>query len=198
MTAVAVSDPEENIVLFPAEDFKTDHFFVELLYGVQIFDADGKFLDAIIGPDLTISKVMAQQFPSGVPEGMLFYKGMDNKVFYVPLGKKIQSIDLPKTDKPWSPLGIRFDKQGNLIYSDVTDKKHSFDVIPAAALTSLKDFNPQIKSFAGVQGKEPGQLDYPQPVVIDSKGNFYVSDGNNSRVDVFKADGQADKVSCYP
>jgi sugar lactone lactonase YvrE len=34
----------------------------------------------------------------------------------------------------------------------------------------------------GVQGKDPGQLDFPNDVAVDKKGNYYVADGNNARI----------------
>ena len=45
------------------------------------------------------------------------------------------------------------------------------------------NFNPQVAEF-GVEGKGDGQFSFPNSVVTDSQGNFYVSDGNNGRISV--------------
>jgi sugar lactone lactonase YvrE len=41
-----------------------------------------------------------------------------------------------------------------------------------------------------VQGNENGQLLFPNSVVRDSRGNFYVSDGNNGRISKWTPDLQ--------
>jgi sugar lactone lactonase YvrE len=96
-------------------------------------------------------------------------------------------MDVPKSNFDWAPLGIRFDAQGNLIYTDVSPNYHSVHIIPAASLTSLSTFNPKI-SYFGTEGKEPGQFSFPNTAVVDSRGNFYISDGNNYRLSEFSVD----------
>jgi hypothetical protein len=94
----------------------------------------------------------------------------------------------PTKGKTWSPLGVRFDTQGDLLYSDLTADDHTMNIIPATAIRgSLKSFNPQIQTF-GKSGDGPGEFNFPQMAVRDSKGNFYVSDGNNYRLSAWSPD----------
>jgi hypothetical protein len=63
-------------------------------------------------------------------------------------------------------------------------------IFPATSLNvSWLDFNPKVAEF-GVEGKGDGQLSFPNGVVTDSKGNFYVSDGNNGRISFWTSDMQ--------
>lgn len=41
----------------------------------------------------------------------------------------------------------------------------------------------------GKQGEKHGEFKYPQSIAIDSDDNVYVSDGQNKRVQIFRADG---------
>jgi len=156
---------------------------------IDIFDADGNSIDAIIAPNLTISKVMLKQFPAGLPKGTVYsYDGVNEIVYYQEPGQDRQEFDITTPLVAWAPLGIRFDKQDNLIYTDVSANLHSVHIIPAADLKGpLSAFNPKISQF-GSQGKKPEQFDFPQVVVLDSKGNMFISDGNNYRVSSWSPD----------
>ena len=167
-------------------------FLVDRLNNViDVFDADGNYLDAIIAPDLTISKLLAQKFPAGLPAGSIYsYEGINQIVYYQVPGQQPEQIVVPKSAVTWTPLGIRFDKQGNLLYTDVTEGLHSVHIIPAANLNgALTAFSPQIREF-GSRGNAPGQFDFPQVAVTDSKDNLFVSDGNNYRISAWTSDLQ--------
>lgn len=159
---------------------------------IYIFAADGTPLDAIIAQDLTVSKLVSQQLhlSNGLPAGTTFhYEGINRVLYYTLPGQTQQSIKVPPASAPWAPLGVRFDAQGDLLYTDITTDHHSLNVIPAADMRSpLSNFHPQIKNF-GKEGSDAGMVEFPQTIVTDSKGNFYVSDGNNARILVFKPDG---------
>jgi hypothetical protein len=43
MTAIALGDLEEHKAHVPAEHVKPNYFFVELVHGVKVLDADGHF-----------------------------------------------------------------------------------------------------------------------------------------------------------
>jgi DNA-binding beta-propeller fold protein YncE len=161
---------------------------------IDIYDADGKFIDAIIGQHMTLSKFMALNIKGGLPAGGEFthYEGINRELTYkLPDGKEETiKIVFPADEPPWSPLGLRFDDKGDLIYTDTTEGLHSVNIIPAASLQgNLAAFNPQIESF-GSQGSAKDQFDFPQTVVLDGKENFYVSDGNNARIDIWTPDMQ--------
>jgi len=46
-----------------------------------------------------------------------------------------------------------------------------------------------LKQF-GMPGLDPGQLDHPNGIAVDSRGRIYVSDSNHNRVQAFDADGK--------
>ena len=158
---------------------------------IDIFDADGNFLDAIIAQDMTLTKFLGAQLPGGLPGGTIFYyEGTNKLVYYQIPGSAKKSLPGPVLKVAWSPLGLHFNTQGDLMYTDLTVGQHSVHIIPAAALSApLSSFSPQIKSF-GVQGKDAGQFDFPNSVMTDSHGNFYVSDSNNARISAWSADMQ--------
>ena len=151
---------------------------------IHIFSQDGDYIDSIIGPHATISELVSQKLNGPVPAGtLLAVDGLNHRVIYIlPGGQTQQILSLSKTDYPWSPLGVRFDQQGDLIITDISVDHSTVNVIPAATLAGdLNKFAPEIKSF-GANGSDAGQFNFPQNAMVDSKGNFYVADGNNYRI----------------
>jgi tripartite motif-containing protein 71 len=157
---------------------------------IDIFDADGNFLDSLLGKDTTLSETVAALNGGNLPPGSKFYYSFpDRNIYYQLPGQPMQSKHYSLKD--WAPLGVRFDNKGNLLVTNLVEGKHSVLVIPAASLNgSLLDFNPQQVAEFGVQGNGDGQFAFPNSVVTDSKGNFYVSDGNNGRISDWTADMQ--------
>lgn len=158
---------------------------------IDIYDPDGNFIDAIIGQQMTLSKYVADHTGISV-DGISFahYDGISHKLTYQLPGQVSKNIvvNIPDDAPPWSPLGLRFDTAGNLIYTDTTPGLHSVHIIPAAALQGpLASYAPVIREF-GAQGIDNFQFDFPQSVVLDSAGNYYISDGNNSRISVWTPD----------
>jgi DNA-binding beta-propeller fold protein YncE len=160
--------------------------------GIDIYDADGKFIDAIIGQHMTLSKYIVGKLGK-LPEGLeiLHYEGINRVLTFKANGVATQDIEVtfPADEPQWSPLGLRFNANGDLIYTDTTTGMHSVRVISAADLNvgsasasaPLVAFNPFISHF-GSEGKAKDQLSFPQSVVLDGQGNFFVSDGNNGRI----------------
>jgi tripartite motif-containing protein 71 len=158
---------------------------------INIFDADGNFLDSMIGKDTMLSEEVAALNDGNLPAGTQFYYSfLDRNIYY-------QLPDQPQQSKhyqlkDWIPMGLRFDQAGNLMVTNLVDGKHSVLIIPAASLNgSWLEFNPDIAQF-GEEGSGDGQLSFPNSVVTDSKGNFYVSDGNNGRISAWTADMKYD------
>jgi len=151
---------------------------------IAVFDKDGNFLDGIIGRDTTLSDALVQHLGSKIPAGTLFYYDNINKqVVYQLPSEDVSRFPVEQID--WSPLGLRFDQQGNLMVTNIVVGKHSVLVFPAADLQgSWVDFNPQVTEF-GEEGKENGQFSFPNSVVTDRAGNYYVSDSNNGRISVW-------------
>jgi DNA-binding beta-propeller fold protein YncE len=159
---------------------------------IDIYDPDGKFIDAIIGQNMTLTKYLTQdlgKLPLGTE--ITHYEGINGIITYkLPDAQDERDIKVsfPENEPIFSPLGLRFDSEGNLIYTDTTEEEHSVHVIPAADLNgNLAAFNPKIDAF-GSEGNAKDQFNFPQTVVKDGKENFYISDGNNSRIDVWTSD----------
>ena len=155
---------------------------------IDVFDPEGNFIDAIIGQDMTLSKFVAALNNGDVPDGTLyFYNNLEKKVFYQLPGKDVQSAAITPGE-PWAPLGLHFDSTGNLLVTNVSEEGKRILIFQTDAIRGpWITFNPQVKSF-GTEGKGDGQLSFPNSVVRDSKGNFYVSDGNNGRISLWSSD----------
>ncbi len=157
---------------------------------IAVFDADGNFLDGIIAKDVTLSEFVTANANNGgsIPAGTLYYYNNTNKtVDYKFPSQEAKSIPGPDQSE-WSPLGLRFDKNGSLLVTNIVGGKHEVMIYSAADLSSdWRSFAPQVKEF-GVEGKDDGQLSFPNSVVTDKLGNYYVSDGNNGRISVWTVD----------
>lgn len=166
--------------------------FVSDIYNqvIDIFDQDGNFQDAIIGQNMTLSKFVADHNEGSVPAGtQYYYNELDKSVYYQFPDEPMQSHPYLENDA-WSPLGLRFDSSGNLLVTNLAGGEHGVLIIPSAALNSpMIDYDPQLTGF-GEEGKGDGQLSFPNSAVTDSRGNFYVSDGNNGRVSYWNSDMQ--------
>ena len=81
----------------------------------------------------------------------------------------------------WAPLGLAFGRDGSLYATDIrglTPKTHRVQVFgPDGTL---------LRSMGA-----PGQLNFPNGIVVDAQGNVQVTDSNNGRVVIF---GQYGKV----
>jgi DNA-binding beta-propeller fold protein YncE len=157
---------------------------------IDVFDIEGNFIDAIIWENVTLSKFVASKNNGTVPEGTeYFYSIIDNQVYYKFPGENntLQSAPL-EVQGTWSPLGVHFDSQGNLMVTQTSAKSSRVMIFPADSINgSWIDFNPKIITF-GIEGKGDGELSAPNSVVMDSRGRFYVSDGNNGRISWWNAD----------
>jgi len=157
---------------------------------ILVFDADGRFLDEILSPTLTLSEHIAEHIGE-VPEGSVFwYDALARQVHYQAPGEGDAVLPAPR--EAWSPLGLRFDRDGDLWVTDVTEGAHSVHVLPREAFAGERwtDFEPQVRTI-GEMGNGPGQFAFPNSATVDSQGRLYVVDGNNGRISVWDAQGTA-------
>jgi DNA-binding beta-propeller fold protein YncE len=96
-------------------------------------------------------------------------------------GKYLRTF-APKGDLvgKWSPLGLAFGADGTLYATDIR-------ALPAKSHRVLV-FSPDgtlVRSLG-----TPGQLSFPNGIVVDSQGNIEVSDSNNGRLVVFNVAGK--------
>jgi sugar lactone lactonase YvrE len=55
-----------------------------------------------------------------------------------------------------------------------------------------------VRIIGGVKGSQPGQLQLPHGVALDSKGRILINDSDNQRVSVFEKDGKFVEAWPYP
>ena len=185
------TNPSNRKPTYIAVDASGRVFVSEIFNGViNVFDADGKFLDAIVDQDMTLSKYVAAQIKAPVAaSALLFYDNTNRRVIYQPEGKPAQNFEAPAR-KEWAPLGVRFAANGDFLVTNLVGGKHEVVIFPAANMAQpLSEFAPAVRMF-GLEGTDNGQLSYPNSVAADSKGNYYVSDGNNARISAWGADLQ--------
>lgn len=173
--------PDSNV-------FVTDR----LQHSVFIFNSDGKYLDAMVGPSLSISEYVSKHSAEKIFSGSeISYSRFRQSVTYTLDDEKLLELPLPDL-LMWAPLGVSFTSDGKILFTDVTDQKHSVleIVLPVDWKPGLSygDFNPMVRSF-GDFGQDNGKLNFPNLAVEDSQGRFYVSDGNNSRVSIWDHEG---------
>ena len=77
----------------------------------------------------------------------------------------------------WQPLGLAFDKRGNLFVTDVSGKSHRVLVFGRDGM------------LARTLGTGGG-LTFPNGIAIDPQGTAYVSDSNNGRLVTFDSAGK--------
>jgi DNA-binding beta-propeller fold protein YncE len=155
---------------------------------IDVFDPQGNFIDAIISVDMTLTKAVALKNNGAIPLGTTyFYSNLDKNIYYQLPNEEMKAIPITQSN-PWAPLGLRFDAKGNLLVTNVNDQGKQIFIFPANAIQgSWLDFNPKVESFADA-GQGDGQLSFSNSVVSDSKGNIYVSDGNNGRISLWNPD----------
>ena len=157
---------------------------------IYVYTEKGSLVDVIISPTLTLSEYVAKHNGGSLPAGTtLSYNWFGPDVHYQIPGKGDQTLPAPTTELAWGPLGIRFDKEGNMWVTTLLADRHFVIKFPADVMKakSWEDFNPPDLSF-GQLGKEADQFEYPNTVIPDDKGRIYISDGNNARVSAWSAE----------
>jgi sugar lactone lactonase YvrE len=76
------------------------------------------------------------------------------------------------------PTDVAWDADGNIF---VTDGYGNSRIVKY-------DKNGKFIAQAGTKGSEPGQLNLPHSLAVDAKGNAYVADRSNKRIEVFDND----------
>jgi DNA-binding beta-propeller fold protein YncE len=98
-------------------------------------------------------------------------------------GKRLRFITHPSIERP---AGIALDRERGKIY--LADTAHT-----KSDKHTIKIFNMAgelVGTLGGERGDGPGQFLFPTYLTLDDKGNLYVTDTLNSRIQVFDADGK--------
>jgi len=161
-----------------------------LQHAVLVYDREGTYLDSILGPDLTLSEYVAGHAAGLGPDSTFAYNRFEPDVYYGPPGGSLQTLAAPGPTG-WSPLGLRIDRTGQILLTDILASGHVVREIPAAfvAATSWRDFDPP-ELILGGAGQDGDPLRFPNSAVSDSQGRTYVTDGNNGRIAVWDNQGR--------
>ncbi len=159
-------------------------------FAIYVYGSDGAFLDAILAPDLTLSGYAGRAVGAPVVAQNVAYNAYRPTIAYRPADGTQQALPLPQLPV-WAPLGIRIDRTGALLLTDVPNGRHRvriWNISRLAGGAPWSDFNPT-ESQLGASGQDNGQFLFPNSAVTDSTGRIFVSDGNNGRIVVWDRNG---------
>jgi sugar lactone lactonase YvrE len=80
----------------------------------------------------------------------------------------------------WIPMALAFDRAGNLYVTDTTPGQHRVLVMDRQGIL--------VRQF-GKEGQDRGDFSFPNGIAVDSKGNIFVADSGNGRVQAFDKTG---------
>jgi len=150
---------------------------------VRVYDAKGKAVGTLSPPASTGGKGHLPMYVAINPTTQDVYVSdrFSSSIYvYDAKGKYLRTF-APK-GKPlgrWAPLGLAFGQDGSLYVTDVrgtSGKEHR--------VVSFAPDGTLVRSLGA-----PGQLSFPNGIVVDSHGNIEVSDSNNGRLVVFNVAG---------
>lgn len=149
---------------------------------IHVYDRQGKELASLVPPG-TQAANRVPVYVAVSPGGDVYVSDRGTAAIYIfaPDGTSKGTVTPPKGFEDWHPLGLTFDKAGNLYVADVTPDKHRVIVLDPTGTLKL--------SF-GSQGEGDGQFWYPNGIAIDSEGRIFVADSNNGRMQAFDKDGK--------
>lgn len=149
---------------------------------IHVFDAGGEEI-AVFSPNEASPAARSPVYVAVSPQEEIFVSDRDARAIYIfsMEGELVGEVPSPFPEGQWHPLGLTFDKDGNLYVTDVTTDKHRVVV-----------FDPswRVKLQFGTQGSEEGEFWFPNALAIDEDGRIFVSDSNNGRIQVFDSDGE--------
>jgi len=168
-SGVAVSPSGDRIYVSQSEGSRTG----------LVFDAGGNKIGTMAPPEstgtdhvpvyLAIDPLTSEVYVSDRLAGTIYIYNRD--------GAYQRELTLAVPRPGWQPLGLAFDKAGNLYVTDLSGPYQKVLVIDRTA---------QVVRTLG----EKDKLNFPNGIAVDGAGNVYVSDSNNGRLLMFGTDGQ--------
>jgi len=144
---------------------------------IKAFDRDGKFLFSFSKPDTT--KL------GRVP----LYVAVDSKGKVYVSDRLLEEVQVYSSDGKYegtlptggAPAAMTFDKLGNFYVTDFTKGKQRVLV-----------YGPdhKFRFEFGTEGDKEVQFSFPNGIAVDNDGRIFVSDSNNSRIQVFNSKGE--------
>ena len=160
-----------------------------LQHALFVYDREGRYLDTILGPDMTLSEYVSKRTEGLGPGAAFAYDAFETSVYYQQPGEAEQTLPVPDPSV-WSPLGVRIDATGRMLITDVSTGHQCVREIPGDVLLadSWHGFDPNGNAF-GTDGQGDGHFLFPNVGLTDSQGRIYVTDGNNGRISVWNGQG---------
>jgi streptogramin lyase len=171
------------------------HVMVRAAPFIRVFDRNGKF----------IRTWGEAGFYSNNPHGVMFdrdgniwttdaaghavYKFDANGKQLMMLGKKGTAGDNTSQDLFNQPNAVFVTANGDIYVSDGYGNSR---------IVHFDKTGKFIRIIGGVKGAEPGQIQLPHGVVVDSKGRIIVGDSDNKRITVFDKDGKFVETWAFP
>jgi sugar lactone lactonase YvrE len=174
-TSNIAPDGKGNVIVF----VRTAPFF-------RMFTREGKFVKTWGDPSLFTEPHSLMYDRAGFiwttdSQAHVVYKFDSDGKLLLTLGKKGMAGDNASRDLFNRPNAVAIASNGDIYVSDGYNN------------TRVVHFNKDgkfIRIIGGTKGAEPGQLQLPHGVVIDSKGRVLVGDSDNKRITVFDKDGK--------
>jgi tripartite motif-containing protein 71 len=144
-----------------------------------VFDAGGNRVGTMVPPEtagtdhapvyVAVDPLTSEVYVSDRLAGAIYVYDRD--------GAYQRELTLAVPRPEWQPLGLAFDKAGNLYVTDLSGPYQKVLVIDRTA---------QVTRTLG----ENEKLSFPNGVAVDGDGNVFVTDSNNGRLLAFGTDGQ--------
>jgi len=149
---------------------------------VRVFNRNGDEINALAPPG-TETAARVPLYVAISPKNEIYVSDRSNRAIYIWAADgsyvgTFQPQSVPAED--WHPMGLAFDRQGNVYVTDVSPGKHRVMVFDSSGALKLE---------FGKEGKEEGDFWFPNGVAVDGAGRIYVADGNNGRLQAFDAEG---------
>ena len=149
---------------------------------IHVFDKSGDFVSSFAPPGTT----KFTREPSGIAVSndnrVYVADGMRRDITIYTLDGEFIELFVPDNDPDfdWLPVGLTFDTAGNLYVTDHKNPRHQ-----------VLGFDPSgnlITQF-GYFGAGGGMFNFPRDVAVSDNGTIYVTDSNNSRLQIFDGEG---------
>jgi DNA-binding beta-propeller fold protein YncE len=148
---------------------------------VRIFDGKGQPVGTAAPPKSTPSTRIPVYVALEPASGDLYVSDrVSQSIFVFDRDGRYRRTFTPRPQPPgWQPLGLAFDRQGDLYVTNVGEPFHE-----------ILEYGPDgmLKRTIGQQG----DFDFPNGLAADADGNLFIADSNNGRVAEF--DGSTRQV----